>query len=81
MATSTDDSVLTTEQAAQLVNVSRPYMVKLIDSGAVQLHQKVGKQRRVLRSAVLQWQHAERIKQTKALQRLSEDLDEEIFQT
>lgn len=74
-----DDPVLTTEQAAQLAHVSRPYMAKLIDSGAVQLHQKVGNQRRVLRSAVIRWQEAEQSRQIKALKSLAKDLDEEIF--
>ncbi|OZI64534.1 helix-turn-helix domain-containing protein [Bordetella genomosp. 4] len=74
-----DDPVLTTEQAAQLANVSRPYMAKLIDAGTVALHQKVGNQRRVLRSAVIRWQESERTRQAKALKRLSKDLDEEIF--
>jgi excisionase family DNA binding protein len=74
-----DDPVLTTEEAAQLVGVSRPYMAKLIDSGAVELHQKVGNQRRVLRSAVTRWQKTERARQAKALKRLAQDLDEEIF--
>ncbi|SHI18542.1 helix-turn-helix domain-containing protein [Pollutimonas bauzanensis] len=74
-----DDPVLTTEQAAQFVNVSRPYMAKLIDSGAVELHQKVGNQRRVLRSAVTRWQAAERTRQAKVLKLLSKDLDEEIL--
>lgn len=44
--------MLTTEQAAQLVGVSRPYMVKLLDSGAVELHMMAGNRRRVRRSAV-----------------------------
>lgn len=74
-----DDPLLTTEQAAQLAGVSRPYMAKLIDSGAVELHQKVGNQRRVLRSAVNRWQEAGRAQQAKALKHLAEDLDEEIF--
>lgn len=73
------DAVLTTEQAAQLAGVSRPFMVKLIDSGAVELHQRVGNQRRVLRSAVEHWQESERKRQTKSLKRLAKDLDEEIF--
>ncbi|WP_345796553.1 helix-turn-helix domain-containing protein [Castellaniella sp. MT123] len=73
------DSVLTTEEAAQLVNVSRPYMVKLIDTGVIALHQKVGNQRRVLRSVVLQWQSKERARQAQALKSLSEGLSEEIF--
>jgi len=74
-----EDPLLTTEQAARLVGVSRPYMAKLIDSGAVELHQKVGNQRRVLRSAVTRWQEAERARQARALKRLAEDLDEEIL--
>jgi len=73
------DPVLTTEQAARLVGVSRPFMAKLIDSGAVELHQKVGNQRRVRRSAVVRWQAAERSRQAKALKRLATELDEEIF--
>ena len=73
------DAVLTTEQAAQVVGVSRPFMAKLIDTGAVALHQKVGNQRRVLRSAVLRWRADERSRQAKALKRLGEGLDEEIF--
>lgn len=73
------DPILTTEQAAQLVGVSRPFMAKLIDSGAVDLHQKVGNQRRVLRSAVARWRANERSRQGKALNRLAQDLDQEIF--
>jgi len=73
------DAVLSTEQAAQLAGVSRPFMVKLVDSGAVHLHLKVGNQRRVLRSAVLRWQQGERARQAKSLKRLAKDLDEEIF--
>ncbi|PLZ00446.1 DNA-binding protein [Burkholderia sp. WAC0059] len=75
----TDDPILTTEEAAQLAGVSRPYMARLIDSGAVDLHQMVGNQRRVLRSAVIRWQATERTRQAKALKRLAQDLDEEIF--
>lgn len=73
------DPILTTEEAARLVNVSRPYMVKLIDSGAIALHQKVGNQRRVLRSVVMQWHAKERARQAKALKNLAEGLSEEIF--
>jgi excisionase family DNA binding protein len=75
----TDDPVMTTEEAARLVGVSRPFMVKLIDTGAVALHQRVGNQRRVLRSAVQAWQACERSRQVQALKRVAADLDDEIF--
>mgnify|MGYP000901970269 CR=1 FL=1 len=74
-----EDPVLTTEEAAQLLKVSRPFVVKLIDTGAVALDKKVGNQRRVRRSAVLHWQQSERLRQAKSLRRLAKDLDEEIF--
>ena len=54
-------------------------MANLIDSGAVELHQKVGNQRRVLRSAVVRWRADEQSRQAKSLKRLAKDLDEEIF--
>ncbi|EPB7991254.1 integrase arm-type DNA-binding domain-containing protein (plasmid) [Pseudomonas marginalis] len=73
------DPVLTTEEAARLVGVSRPYMVKLIDSGAVALHMMAGNRRRVRRSAVIRWHEAERTRQIKALKHLSNGLDEEAL--
>jgi excisionase family DNA binding protein len=73
------DPVLSTQEAADLAGVSRPYIVARIEAGEIALHQQVGKQRRVLRSAVESWLKRERAKQRRALGKLGDDLDAEIF--
>ena len=73
------DPVLTTQEAADLVGVSRPYVVARIQAGDIPLHQQVGNQRRVLRSAVLTWHRHEQARRRKALGQLGADLDKEIF--
>jgi excisionase family DNA binding protein len=73
------DPVLTTQDAADLVGVSRPYIVARIDAGDIPLHQQVGNQRRVRQSAVLAWHRQEQARRRKALGQLGADLDSEIF--
>ena len=74
------DPVLSTQGAADLVGVSRPYIVARIEAGDIPLHQQVGNQRRVLQSAVLTWHRQEQTRRRKALGQLGTDLDSEIFQ-
>ena len=73
------DPVLSSQEAADLVGVSRPYMVARIDAGDVALHQQVGNQRRVLKSSVLAWQKKEQARRRRALRQLGASLDDEIF--
>lgn len=73
------DPILTTQQAAELAGVSRPYIVARIEAGEIALYQQVGNQRRVLRSAVESWLKRERVKQRRALGKLGDDLDAEVF--
>jgi excisionase family DNA binding protein len=73
------NEVLSTQEAADLVGVSRPYIVARIEAGDIPLHQQVGNQRRVLRAAVLAWHRKEQTRRRKALGQLGADLDSEIF--
>ena len=53
-----DDPLLTTQQAADLLGVSRPHIVKLLDENEIAAAPKKGNQRRVFRSAVLNYKRA-----------------------
>ena len=68
---------LTTQQAANLLNVSRPYLIKLLESGEIPYF-KVGKHRRVLAKNLYEYKaeiDAKRNQSLDELTALSEELD------
>jgi excisionase family DNA binding protein len=67
---------LTTQQAADLLGVSRPYLVGLLENGKMAFR-KVGRYRRVALADLLQYQHTSALQQERAIEemvRLTEDL-------
>lgn len=61
---------LTTQQAADLLNVSRPHLIKLLDDGAMRYH-KVGKHRRVRFDEVMKYRAERTARRRKALQEIT----------
>jgi excisionase family DNA binding protein len=73
----TNDEVLSTQQAADLLNVSRPFIVKLIDTKELPSY-KVGRNRRIYKNDLLSYKEKSLKERKKILQRLvdeAQDLD------
>lgn len=67
---------LTTQEAAHYLNVSRPFVVKLIEDGALK-HRKVGRHRRIEFQELVAFQQKTQQRSEEALQRLT-DLSQQL---
>jgi excisionase family DNA binding protein len=71
----TEEEELTTGEAAELLNVSRPHLVKLLEEGEIPFH-KVGTHRRVYREDVLEYKSRQREEAEEAMQNLTDQAQE-----
>lgn len=67
---------LTTQQAADLLGISRPTLVKLLDDGQI-AYERINSHRRLLLRDVLAFREQRRRAQYEALEAMSVDIDEE----
>ena len=69
------ESEISTQQAAEMLNVSRPHLVKLIDSGKIP-YRKVGSHRRILLEDILAYMKKLKAVREKSLQELVDQAQE-----
>ena len=73
-----DSAELTTQQAADMLNVSRPYLIGLLESGKIP-YRKVGRHRRITFEALIEYKHQDDLQRrrvTGELAELSQELDQ-----
>jgi excisionase family DNA binding protein len=71
-----EDEEVSPEKASEFLQVSRPYLVKLLDSGKIPFHY-VGTHRRITMSDLIEYKRKRKIKSKEALRRMT-DLSEEM---
>ncbi|MGA9380301.1 MAG: helix-turn-helix domain-containing protein [Phormidium sp.] len=69
---------LTTQEAAEILNVSRPFLIKLLESGEIP-YIKVGSHRRVIFQDLMTYKERRKVKRQKGLNELTQFLQDEGF--
>lgn len=69
---------LTTQQAADFLNVSRPFLIKLLEQGEIP-HIKVGTHRRIRSQDLMRYKEQRDIKRQEGLKELTQFLQDEGF--
>ena len=66
------DAEITTQQAAEILNVSRPHVIKLLEKGEIPF-KKVGSHRRILLQDILDYEVKVKAKRKKQLNSLAKE--------
>lgn len=73
-----ENAELTTVQAAGILNVSRPYLIKLLDEGLIP-HRKVGTHRRILMEDLMAFKAADERERRAILEELTREAQEQRY--